>query len=61
MTEIAEYVLLWELVAEAGFNKQDQEEDEILWIRTSDGSYSAKSAYEMQFDGSIGSPFPSNV
>jgi hypothetical protein len=59
--EIAEYVLLWELVAEAGFNNQDKQEDEILWTRTPDSSYSAKSAYEMQFDDSIGSPFPLNV
>jgi hypothetical protein len=59
--EITEYVLLWELVAEAGFDSQDQQEDEIIWIRTLDGSYSAKSAYEMQFDDSIGSHFPLNV
>jgi hypothetical protein len=45
--EIAEYVRLWELVTEAGFDSQDHQEDEIIWIRTPDGSYSAKMAYEM--------------
>jgi hypothetical protein len=29
---ISDYVLLWELVDEAGFDPQDNEEDEIIWI-----------------------------
>jgi hypothetical protein len=45
----------------AGFNPQDQEEDVIIWTRTPSGSYSAKSAYELQFEGNVASTFPSNV
>jgi hypothetical protein len=57
----SDYVLLWGLVNEANFDSSAQEEDEIFWIRMPDASYSAKSAYEMQFEGSFQSPFPTNV
>jgi hypothetical protein len=30
MSETADYMLLWEIVVEAGFNVQDQAEDEIV-------------------------------
>jgi agmatine/peptidylarginine deiminase len=53
MQHIADYVLMWELVNEAGFYPQEEEEDEIVWTRTSDGAYSAKLAYEMQFEGNL--------
>jgi hypothetical protein len=58
---VAEYTLLWDLVEAAGFNGEDQAEDEIIWIRTSDGLYSAKSAYALQFDGSLMTTFPTLV
>jgi hypothetical protein len=55
MQLISDYVMLWELVNEAGFDPQEEEEDEITWTRTTDGAYSAKSAYEMKFDGNVAS------
>jgi hypothetical protein len=58
---LTQYVLLWELVEAAGFNHHDQEADEIVWTRTSGGKYSAKSAYDMQFEGSIGSSLLTSV
>jgi hypothetical protein len=38
-----------------------QEEDFIIWSLTRDGEYSAKSAYSVQFEGSMKSTFPSRV
>jgi hypothetical protein len=57
----SDYVLLWGLVDEANFDPSTQGEDEIFWTRTSDASYSARSAYGIQFDGSIESSFPTTV
>jgi hypothetical protein len=45
----------------AGFSGDDQTEDEIIWTRTSDGTYSAKPAYPLQFDGSLKTTFPALV
>jgi hypothetical protein len=56
--EIDDYVMLWEIVTETGFDVEDQAEDEIVWRRSSNGTYTAKSAYELQFKGNIISPFP---
>jgi hypothetical protein len=42
---LTQYVLLWELVEVVGFNHHDQEADEIIWTRTSDAKYLAKSSY----------------
>jgi hypothetical protein len=53
--------MLCELVKVADFNPHDQEVDEIISIRTSDGKYSTKSAYDMQFEGSIESPLLTSV
>jgi hypothetical protein len=58
---ITEYILLWELVDAAAFNNQDKNDDEIVWTRSADGSYSARSTYRIQFDGSSESIFPASV
>jgi hypothetical protein len=58
---IMEYVLLWELVDAAAFNDQDENNDEITWTRSPDGSYSVRSAYRIQFDGRSESIFPACV
>jgi hypothetical protein len=50
-----------ELVEAAGFSGHDQDEDEITWARTSDGLYSARSAYTLQFEGSLMTSFPTLV
>jgi hypothetical protein len=56
-----EFVNLWGLVEDAGFQPHDLEPDTIIWTRTSSGDYSAKSAYKMQFEGGIFSSFPKTV
>jgi hypothetical protein len=56
-----EFVQLWGLVEDAGFQPEDLEPDAIVWTRTSSGDYSAKSAYKMQFEGGIFSSFPKTV
>jgi hypothetical protein len=55
------YMLLWILVDVVDFNLQDPAEDEIVWTRSTYGNYLAKSLYEMQFDGSLESSFPTRV
>jgi hypothetical protein len=49
-TEMPELVHLWSLLDQVVLTYQ---EGEIRWKRTTDGSYSAKSAYQTQFIGSF--------
>jgi hypothetical protein len=44
-------------VTETSFDVEDQAEDEIVWTRSPDGIHTAKSAYELQFEGNIISSF----
>jgi hypothetical protein len=44
-------------VTENSFDVEDQAEDEIVWTRSPDGIYTAKSAYELHFEGNIISSF----
>jgi hypothetical protein len=48
--EMAEFVMLWDLVQGVHFS---DEEDKIVWKLTADGQYTAKSAYEVQFRSSF--------
>jgi hypothetical protein len=57
----AEYVQLWTMIDAVQFNPSDLRSDEIVWTCRVDGMYSARSAYAMQFDGSLGSSFPIKV
>jgi hypothetical protein len=45
----------------AQFNPQDPIEDEIVWTRSANGNYSAKTAYEMQFNDSLELSFPTQL
>jgi hypothetical protein len=45
--------MLWIMVEAAGFNPSDAADDQIIWTRTADGCYSAKSAYLLQFEGCV--------
>jgi hypothetical protein len=58
---LAELTLLWIEVDAAHFDVSDHEPDEILWSRTTNRQYSASSVYQMQFDGSLKSAFPTKV
>ena len=48
--EMAEFVRLWDLVQGIQLSEA---EDEIIWKFNSDGQYTAKSAYELQFKGTF--------
>jgi hypothetical protein len=48
--EMAELVNLWGLVQTV---QLQQHEDTIMWRWTSNGMYTAKSAYQIQFRGSF--------
>jgi hypothetical protein len=56
-----EFVKLWGLTEDVNFDSQHMEQDIIAWTRTTLGEYSAKPAYEMQFEGGIFSSFPNIV
>jgi hypothetical protein len=58
---LIEYALLWELVNASHYDQHDHEDDSIIWSLTGDGEYSAKSAYSVQFEGSVQSIFSSRV
>jgi hypothetical protein len=56
---LVEYLLLWELLARHAPNNLTEEADTISWRWTSNGQYSASSAYQMQLVGRIhSSTFP---
>jgi hypothetical protein len=38
---LAEYVMLWLVIDAAGFDPTDQRQDEIVWMRSASGEYSA--------------------
>ena len=44
---VEEYVQLWMLVDAFQFNPNEPGEDQIVWMRTADGHYSAASAYQI--------------
>jgi hypothetical protein len=54
-------IMLWILIDAFCFNNEDSAEDEIIWLRTSDGNYSARSVYELQFEGSQLSAFSTMI
>jgi hypothetical protein len=52
--QLNQFVALWETLQQV--NLQTENEDTIKWILTTDGKYSAKSAYDVQFLGRIHLP-----
>jgi hypothetical protein len=60
-TLFIDYIMLSTLVDAASLDLSRQEEDSIVWTKTASGMYTAKSAYKMQFLGSVGSTFPAKV
>jgi hypothetical protein len=51
--------MLWIVVDDAGLDLDDNRADEIVWTKTTNGEYSARSAYQLQFQGSVISDFQS--
>jgi hypothetical protein len=49
--EIKEYVELWEAIGQ--MQLQEDRDDSIRWRWTADGEYTAKSAYNIQFQGTF--------
>ncbi|CAO1943414.1 unnamed protein product [Urochloa humidicola] len=56
-----EYVKLWESIDAVHFDPNNDAADTIVWTRTSHGEYTAKSAYDLQFEGGVFSAFPKFV
>ena len=56
---IQQFVSLWEMVSEV--NLHNDVPDTIAWKFTSDGAYSAKSAYNMQFEGIVSTSLDATV
>jgi hypothetical protein len=54
---LAEYIMLWCLIDEVGSDPADQQPNKIIWTRMANGEYSARSAYLMQFQGSVETNF----
>ena len=50
---IADFVALWEKLQQVDLIPTQQ--DRIIWLHTSDGHYTARSAYELQFVGNTNS------
>lgn len=49
------------MIEEVNFDISNADQDTIIWTRTSSGEYTAKSAYDMPFDGGLASLFPKMV
>jgi hypothetical protein len=58
---LIQYVMLWILIDAIPFNPEDASEEEIVWCRTVNDEYSARSTYDLQFEGSQLSAFTSIV
>ena len=56
-----EFVRLWGLIEDVHFDTSNPEMDTIIWTRTATGEYTARSAYDMQFEGGLLSLFPKMV
>ena len=50
-TELHEYVLLWNAVQQVQLD--ESREDSIVWYWTTNGEYTTKSAYRIQFQGTF--------
>jgi hypothetical protein len=46
---ISEYLQLWDMLEHVALTQM--QEDKITWLHSSNGQYSAQSAYKLQFDG----------
>jgi len=55
---LAEFFRLWDVLQSLELNLDTPEEDQICWKLDTSGKYTAKSAYSIQFSGSILSNFP---
>lgn len=51
---IREFIGLWEMLDDVVL--VEDQEDRIIWLHTSDGQYSARSAYGIQFEGRVRCP-----
>lgn len=51
----AEFINLWTMISEVEL--QPETDDQITWRFASNGQYSAKSAYRIQFEGAVGTNF----
>jgi hypothetical protein len=58
---LAELILLWIEVDAANFDSSNSEADTMSWSRTANERYSASSAYQMQFAGSLKSTYPVKI
>ena len=56
---ITQFATLWEILADIQLNNDVP--DKIVWKLTQNGSYSSKSAYNMQFLGQTSSTMPALV
>jgi hypothetical protein len=54
---LLDYTMLRILVNGVAFDPEEVEDDDIVWTRSASGEYSAKLAYNIQFDGSTNSTF----
>uniref|UniRef100_A0A0A9GPV4 Reverse transcriptase zinc-binding domain-containing protein n=1 Tax=Arundo donax TaxID=35708 RepID=A0A0A9GPV4_ARUDO len=55
---LVDYFCLWNLIDEANLNLDTEESNQITWTCSSLGEYTAKSAYETQFEDGVPSKFP---
>ncbi|XP_066392033.1 uncharacterized protein [Miscanthus floridulus] len=53
-----EFFKLWQEIEAAGIDLNDTREEDITWILESSGTYTARSAYKIQFEGQCLSNFP---
>jgi hypothetical protein len=62
-TLFIDYIMLWTLIdaATLDLSQSQEEEDSIVWTMSADGLYTTKSAYSMQFYGSMASTYPAKV
>jgi len=59
---LRDFFSLWNIIQSVHLDLiSDMQEDQITWVLESSGQYSAKSAYDIQFDGNVHSTFPTLI
>ena len=58
---LSDFFGLWMKIDAQNLNLDTHDEDQIIWTPTATGIYSAKSAYELQLQGTVRSPVSKGI
>ena len=60
-TILSDFLLLWRMIEDAQITLFEHERDSITWMASTDGGYSSKAMYRLQFEGQTRSTMPEKI